>query len=150
METLRNVWDVLPRAATQGDVSINNLVDTGRELILFDYNNAGDKVLVSDMVLEGLHTAYEMDLPDDTPLENPQNLFRAFCDGYRSERILTEAEKKTAWDIYVLYDSLWFTKIVYSPGSFESLLKYADIQGANAKLREMLSVLERGDDGRFA
>ena len=149
MSALRDVWDTLPCAATQGDISINNLVDTGEDLILFDYNNAGDEVLVSDMVLEGLLTAYEMNLPEDAPQEVPQRLFLSFWEGYRSVRSLTQEERKTAWDIYVLYDSLWFTKIVYKPDSLEQLLKNGDVSRANIRLRKMLADLERQNDGRF-
>ena len=150
MDALRSVWSRLPVAATQGDISINNLVDTGETLIVFDYNNAGDEVLVSDMVLEGLLTAYEMDLPENTPPEVPQQLFLAFEQGYRFVRPLNGDEQKAAWEIYVLYDSLWFTKIVYSEQSVQKLLEREDTDGVNRKLRAMLSDLLREDDGRFS
>ena len=140
---LRTVWEGLPRAATQGDISINNLVDTGDELIVFDFNNAGDETLVSDLVLEGLLTAYEMDLPEGTPPEVPQQLFRAFIRGYRSVRALSDAECAAAWTIYVLYDSLWFTKILYNDDSVQGHLQRGDAEGANRKLKEMLHDLQR-------
>ncbi len=143
MNELRTVWDSLPRAATQGDISINNLVDTGDGLIVFDFNNAGDETLVSDMVLEGLLTAYEMDLPEDTPPEAPQRLFGAFVRGYRSVRALSDAERAAAWMIYVLYDSLWFTKILYNENSVQGYLQRGDTDGANRKLQEMLHALNR-------
>ena len=149
MNYLREVWNKLPRAATQGDISINNLVDLGDSLAVFDYNNAGDEVLVSDMVLEGLLTAYEMDLPVNTREEVPQRLFMAFWEGYRSKRQLTEEEEETAWVIYVLYDSLWFTKIVYNENSLEKMLEAGDADGANRKLSRILADLERENDGRF-
>lgn len=39
LEVIRAVWDTLPKAAVQGDISINNLVYGEKELTVFDYNN---------------------------------------------------------------------------------------------------------------
>ncbi len=53
------VWDSLPHAACQGDLSLGNLGCTAEgDLIIFDYNIAGEAVMVSDMILEGV-----IDLP---------------------------------------------------------------------------------------
>ena len=64
---IRGDWEKLPKAAVQGDISINNLAHGKDGLIVFDYNNAGDEVQVCDLVMEGLLTAYEMELPDGIP-----------------------------------------------------------------------------------
>lgn len=142
-------WDTLPKSAVQGDISINNLIDTPDGLLVFDYNNAGDVVLVSDLVLEGLLTAYEMDLEDGVPASTRERLFPAFLNGYLSVRELTEAEQRIGWEIYTLYHALWFTRIVYNEDSLEKLLERGDLEGANALLRRILDDITEPDDGRF-
>lgn len=149
MDAIRSFWDTLPRAATQGDISINNLADTPNGLLVFDYNNAGDEVLVSDLVLEGLLTAYEMDLPNGVQRSERERLFPAFLEGYCTVRKLTDAERRAAWEIYALYDSLWFTKILHNDESLEKLTERGDVERANALLGQMERDLTRKDTGLF-
>ena len=149
LERIRALWETLPKSAVQGDISINNLVSGPDGLIVFDYNNAGDEVLVSDLVMEGLLTAYEMDLPAGADAAAREALFPAFLRGYCSVRSLSEAEAAAAWEIYAMYHSLWFTRIVYNEGSLEQRLKREDFAGANALLRQMLADMTEPDDGRF-
>lgn len=142
-------WDTLPKSAVQGDISVNNLIDTPDGLLVFDYNNAGDVVLVSDLVLEGLLTAYEMDLPNGVPASARERLFPAFLNGYLSVRQLTEAEQRVGWEIYSLYHALWFTRIVYNEDSLEQQIERGDLDGANAQLYRILADITEPDDGRF-
>lgn len=149
LQRLRAVWETLPKAAVQGDISINNLVRSEEGLIVFDYNNAGDEVLVSDLVMEGLLTAYEMDLPSDVPVSYREKLFPKLLKGYLSVRHLSEAESRAAWDIYTLYHGLWFTRITYNQGSLEKLVKNGDYDAANLLLNQILADMTEADDGRF-
>lgn len=149
LERIRALWETLPKSAVQGDISINNLVSGPDGLIVFDYNNAGDEVLVSDLVMEGLLTAYEMDLPAGVDAAAREALFPAFLRGYLSVRSLSEAEAAAAWEIYTMYHSLWFTRIVYNEDSLDKLLKRDDFAGANALLERMLADMQEQDDGRF-
>lgn len=138
LERIRAVWDSLPKAAVQGDISINNLVHGEDGLIVFDYNNAGDEVLISDLVMEGLLTAYEMELPDGTPVSYREQIFPALLKGYLSVRPLSEAESAAAWEVYTLYHGLWFTRIVYNDDSLGLLVKNGDYDAANQLLQRML------------
>ncbi len=149
LERIRAVWETLPKAAVQGDISINNLVHSEDGLIVFDYNNAGDEVLISDFVMEGLLTAYEMELPDGTPASCREQLFPALLNGYLSVRSLSEAERKTAWEVYTLYHGLWFNRIVYNEDSLDSLVKKGNYEAANRLLKQMLTDMQEVDDGRF-
>ncbi len=149
LERIRAVWESLPKAAVQGDISINNLVLDHDGLIVFDYNNAGDEVLISDLVMEGLLTAYEMDLPEGMPESYREQLFPAFLKGYLSVRPLSEAEADTAWEVYTLYHGLWFTRILYRDTSLDSLVKTGDWENANRLLEKMLTNMQEADDGRF-
>ena len=149
LEAIRAVWDTLPKAAVQGDISINNLVYNEEELIVFDYNNAGDEVLISDLVMEGLLTAYEMDLPDGTDPVCREQLFPALLRGYLSVRRLSREEAATAWLAYTLYHALWFSRIVYNEDSLQKLIQKEDYASANRLLRQMLVDMTEQDDGRF-
>ena len=149
LERIRAIWETLPKAAVQGDISINNLVHDEKGLIVFDYNNAGDEVLISDLVMEGLLTAYEMDLAEGIPASYREQLFPALLKGYLSVRALSEAECTAAWEVYTLYHGLWFTRIVYYDDSLDSLVKKGDYDGANRLLMKMLTDMQESDDGRF-
>lgn len=149
LEVIRAVWDTLPKAAVQGDISINNLVYGEKELTVFDYNNAGDEVLISDLVLEGLLTAYEMDIPEGTDPCYREQIFPTLLKGYLSIRELSQEEVDVAWIIYTLYHSLWFSRIVYSDGSLEQLVNNKDYTSANHLLEQMLSDMIEVDDSRF-
>ena len=149
LSLLRSMWEDLPKAATQGDISINNLVWDNNELTMFDYNNAGDEVLVSDLVLEGLLTAYEMDLADGTPPEYRKQLFPALLRGYLSIRKLSDAECVAAWEIYTLYNGLWFSKVLYNENSLDKLVSAERYDEANRLLAQMLTDITEQDDGRF-
>lgn len=149
LAVLRSVWDRLPKAAVQGDISINNLTYAGEKLTVFDYNNAGDEVLVSDLVMEGLLTAYEMDLPAGTDPDCRELLFPALLDGYLSRRKLSEEEAETAWIIYTLYHALWFTRIVYNENSLGKFVEREEYEAANRLLLQMLADMTESNDGRF-
>ncbi len=149
LAAIRSVWDKLPKAAVQGDISINNLVYGKDVLTVFDYNNAGDVVLVSDLVLEGLLTAYEMDLPKGIDQSVREQFFPALLKGYLSVRQLSEEEAEVAWNVYTLYHSLWFSRIKYNEDSLEKLVKNEDYLSANRLLTQMLTDMTENDDGRF-
>lgn len=149
LEAIRAIWDRLPKAAVQGDISINNLVHGEDGLIVFDYNNAGDEVLISDLVMEGLLTAYEMDLPEGADERSREQLFPALLNGYLSIRELSAEEAGAAWNIYTLYHSLWFSKVVYNENSLEKLVKKEDYAAANQLLSQMLADMTESDDGWF-
>ncbi len=155
MAHLREIWDTLPRAATQGDISICNLSKTEKGLAVFDYNHAGDDVLVSDLVLEGLLTANEMDLPPNETEEYRKALFPAFLEGYLSVRRLSEAESNAAWEIYTIYNTIWFSKIIcfsntaHGESSLMSLVEAGKYDAANILIKEMLVGITAKNDGRF-
>lgn len=149
LAAIREIWERLPKAAVQGDISVNNLVYGDKDLKVFDYNNAGDEVLISDLVMEGLLTAYEMDIPEGSDPLCREQFFPALLRGYLSVRKLSEDEANTAWTVYTLYHSLWFTRIVYNEDSLEKLVEREDYDSANKLLSRMLADLTEIDDGRF-
>lgn len=134
LNRIKSVWNTLPKCAVQGDISINNLTYKDSKLGIFDYNIAGDEVLVGDMILEGLLTAYEMDLGDTLTASERPELFKCFVKGYLSERILTEAEYSIAQDIYAICNALWFTRILYNENSLIKMLERKEYDNANKLL----------------
>ncbi|MBQ2775814.1 MAG: hypothetical protein IJF40_08015 [Clostridia bacterium] len=150
LERIRKEWDTLPKSAVQGDISVNNLVLDTDGLTVFDYNNAGDEVLVSDLILEGLLTAYEMDLPDGVPESYREEIFPAFLKGYLSVRPLSDSERDIAWDIYTLYHGLWFSRVLHRDDCLEALVKKHNYEAANKLLHKMLTDMTESNNGMFA
>jgi len=99
--------------------------------------------------MEGLLTAYEMDLPEGSDQSCREQFFPAMLNGYLSIRRLSEEEANTAWTVYTLYHSLWFTRVVYNDNSLEKLVEKKDYLSANRLLTQMLRDMTESDDGRF-
>lgn len=150
MARLSEKWPTLPVCAVQGDVSINNLHLGSNGLVIFDFNNAGDVVPVSDAILEGLLTAYEMDLAAGLDDTDRPGLFLAFIQGYRTVRAFTPEELGAAWDIYTLYNGLWFTRITYAENSLEELLRRGEYGQANHLLSSIHADLTEADSSLFS
>jgi len=141
LEKIKLSWSKLPRYATQGDVSINNLSYVGEEIGIFDYNIAGDETLVGDMVLEGLLTANEMDLSNGLTDKNRKELFECFLKGYINERPLTDDEKDILGEIYSISSALWFTKIKHNENSLKKLVERNDYGKVDLLLKEIYDTL---------
>lgn len=150
LENIRVHWNTLPRFATQGDISINNLTYVGDAIGIFDYNIAGDETLVGDMVLEGLLLAYEMDLSHGLTDNDRAILFQHFIQGYLTERPLTVDEKTVFSDIYSIAFAFWFTKIKYNENSLEKLIECNEEEKVRRLLQEIYTILERNDFDNIA
>ncbi|MCI8387022.1 MAG: hypothetical protein HFE63_00960 [Clostridiales bacterium] len=132
----KHVWDRLPMCAVQGDISINNLTYQNGKLMVFDYNNAGDVTLISDMILEGLLTANEAEeseLAEGLTIADRPKIFQSFIDGYCKICPLTHDERIAACELYPAYSALWFSRIMSCNGRFKDSLE---------------AVMERGDTER--
>ncbi|WP_339249944.1 hypothetical protein NSQ43_10420 [Sporosarcina sp. FSL W8-0480] len=143
LETVKLAWNRLPRFATQGDISINNLSYIEGDIGIYDYNIAGDETLVGDMVLEGLLTACEMDLADGLTDNDRKELFIYFYKGYITERPLSDDEKGVLSDIYSLSSALWFTKIKHNDSSLENLVECEAFDKVERLLEEIYAVLHK-------
>lgn len=143
LEKIKSSWAKLPRYATQGDISINNLSFVGENIGIFDYNIAGDETLVGDMVLEGLLTANEMDLSNGLTDKDHTELFKCFYMGYIKERHLTDDEKNIFSDIYSISSALWFTKIKYNENSLTKLVERNEYDKVDLILQEIFDTLNK-------
>lgn len=142
-ERVRKVWDRLPRFATQGDISINNLSMIDGNLGIFDYNIAGDETLIGDMVLEGLLTANEMELAEGVTDNDRIELFRRFVEGYQTKRSLSNDEINVFGDIYAISSAFWFTKIKYNENALEKLVERKETDQVGKLLEGIYSELSR-------
>ncbi|MCM3784935.1 hypothetical protein M3231_18355 [Neobacillus mesonae] len=141
MDKIKEKWPDLPRYATQGDYSINNLTMKDGVMGIFDYNIAGDETLAGDMVVEGLLIANEMDLAPGLCASDRPRLFEAFYKGYIKVRQLSNLEQEVVNDIYAVAASMWFTKIRYEEDSLEFLVERKETEKIESILDEMLKTL---------
>ena len=127
----------LPVCAVQGDLS--NLFLNQKGLGVFDFNNCGDVHPVSDLVLEGLMLARQMDYEKPWTPELGERLFASFLQGYQRSRALGDAEKQIIPDIYALGCSLYMMQVKWGPDPLYHLLESGNITQAEQLLESMLA-----------
>lgn len=128
--------------ATQGDVSINNLVNSKDYLGVFDFNNAGDCYLISDAILEGILIAQEMIDEEEFTEEKATALYDKYWSGYTEARELNSVEEEVKHDIYILAMAMWMTRIVYRENSLDSLIRAKKFKEAEILLENILVLLK--------
>lgn len=134
--------DKLPRYATQGDYSTNNLTFENKEIGVFDYNISGDEFLINDMVIEGLFVAKVMDLDKGLNDKDRDMLFRLFADTYRGFRELNIYEAKVMNDIYAVVVPFWWSRIIFEEeGSLAYIIKNKNREALKEFLNETYSIL---------
>lgn len=134
--------DKLPRYATQGDYSTNNLTFENKEIGVFDYNISGDEFLINDMVIEGLFVAKVMDLDKGLNDKDRDMLFRLFVDTYRGFRELNIYEAKVMNDIYAVVVPFWWSRIIFEEeGSLSYIIKNKNRKALKEFLNETYSIL---------
>lgn len=139
---LERLWGKLPRYATQGDYSINNLTHVNGAVGIFDYNISGDEVLVSDMIIEGLFISKEMDLKEGLAEEDREGLFQSFVKIYMQNRKLCQYELRVLNDIYAVVVPFWWTRIIFDKeNSLIKLVNDRNIDKVNAFLEKTYNML---------
>lgn len=145
LSRLKNIWPKLPKYATQGDYSINNLV-YGNDKIegIFDYNIAGDEVLVSDMIIEGLLVSYEMDIDNLLTHDDKDRMFKIFVRKYMECRELNQDELNIMNDIYAVVFPFWWTRIIYDEeNSLKKHLSDSNVEKVNEFLDDTYKLLKQ-------
>lgn len=145
LSRLKDIWYKLPKYATQGDYSINNLVyDNGKIEGIFDYNISGDEVLVSDMIIEGLLVSYEMDLDNSLTDNHKDEIFKVFVRKYMECRKLNQYELNVMDDIYAVVFPFWWTRIIFDKeNSLEKHLNDNNLEKVNEFLKESYRLLKQ-------
>jgi Ser/Thr protein kinase RdoA (MazF antagonist) len=113
LENVKKIWTQLPKSAVQGDIySCNNLAIVEDELAVYDFNLAGDEVLMGDFFLCWFRTIYDERIESDLKLLNENEMWKTFLTNYEKERPFTEIEKKYMPDVYALLGTVYFTKMM--------------------------------------
>ncbi|AWE07828.1 hypothetical protein DCE79_10720 [Lysinibacillus sp. 2017] len=87
---LVTLWPSLPKAATQGDFCYYNMrFDNERMVALFDFNLAGDEVLVNECVAVGIYSCWHVPYTGQLPSDER---FQLFMEYYKKVRPLTDEE----------------------------------------------------------
>ena len=87
---LLTMWPLLPKAATQGDFCYYNMrFDHERMVALFDFNLAGDEVLLNECVAVGIYSCWHVPYTGQLPSDER---FQLFMEHYRMVRPLTDQE----------------------------------------------------------
>ncbi|MFC5602100.1 phosphotransferase enzyme family protein [Sporosarcina koreensis] len=88
--TLKEAWNLLPLGPVQGDFCPYNLLFQQDKIsTVFDYNIAGDEVLINECIGVGIFLAWHHDFEGD---EAPEERFDAYIEAYTSERPLSNRE----------------------------------------------------------
>jgi Ser/Thr protein kinase RdoA (MazF antagonist) len=110
---LKSAWTKLPRAAVQGDIySCNNLAWKNGRLAVFDFNLAGDEVLIGDLLLCWFRTVFDERIKQDLEKVDLKKMWNIFLGEYHKRRKLMDIERKVFSDIYAILGVLHFTKLL--------------------------------------
>lgn len=107
-----------PRFAVQGDISDCNLyaADSG-DIGVFDFNRAGDNILLCDAVMQAVFESRLMVYPDEREADFEEKILSAFWAGYGSVRKFSREEQQWIPDLYALIDSFWTPEIRWNEDS---------------------------------
>lgn len=113
LEIIKKVWTTLPRAAVQGDIySCNNLAVRDGRLVVYDFNLAGDEVLIGDILQCWFRTIFDEKIEKDLSRLSRGDLWSVFIRAYQEERRLTDIEKKYFPDVYAILGTVYYTKLL--------------------------------------
>lgn len=128
---LEDVWSELPTAATQGDFCHYNMLFDEQQRIngIFDFNLAGDEVLLNECVAVGVYLCWHVDYQGE--LSSTQR-FQQFMQAYEKQRALNVLEKKMIPALFAIIRAFRYDRV-------ENGIKNSDAKGAF--LNETLEIL---------
>jgi len=89
---LKKVWNSLPSGPVQGDLCPYNLLFQQDKIsTVFDYNIAGDEVLLNECIGVAVFLAWHYDFEGK---ETPEERYEAYIDAYETERPLSDRERE--------------------------------------------------------
>lgn len=113
LQTIRELWGYLPKATVHGDLSlINNLVCNKNELGIIDFNNAGDEVLIGDLLITWYSSIYDFRFVNLVSKNELPNIKKAFFENYLSVRKPTVDEIKIFDKLSNFLNGVYFTRFV--------------------------------------
>lgn len=113
LAVIKRIWSKLPRAAVQGDIySCNNIAEKDGTLVVYDFNLAGDEVLIGDILQCWFRTIFDKKIEDDLALLSQDEMWSEFILAYQSQRTLTNIEKKYFPDVYAILGVVYYSKLM--------------------------------------
>ncbi len=106
---LKKLWNTLPSGPIQGDLCPYNLLFQGYHISgVFDYNIAGDEVLINECIGVAVFLAWHYDF-DGT--ETPEERYHAYIDAYTSERPLSNREMEMVPHLFAIIRAFRYDRI---------------------------------------
>lgn len=113
LAVIKRIWTELPRAAVQGDIySCNNIAEKDGTLVIYDFNLAGDEVLIGDILQCWFRTIFDEKMKEDLALLSQDKMWSEFILAYQSQRRLTDIERKYFSDVYAILGTVYYSKLV--------------------------------------
>lgn len=110
---IKKVWPLLPRGAVQADIySCNNIAVRNGGLAVYDFNLAGDEVLIGDILQCWFRTIFDEKIEEDIRMLSIDKMWSVFIKAYQKERKLTDMEKKHLPDVYAILGTVYYTKLL--------------------------------------
>ncbi|WP_042471845.1 phosphotransferase enzyme family protein [Bacillus ndiopicus] len=109
-QQLAAVWQELPMAATQGDFCYYNMLFNEQQQIsgIFDFNLAGDEVLVNEYVAVGVYLCWSVDYQGE---QSPTQRFQRFMQAYEEQRALNSLEKTAIPALFAIIRAFRYDRV---------------------------------------
>lgn len=134
-DKLEKNWPALPMAATQGDFCPYNMLfdDTGNIAGIFDFNLAGDEVLVNECIAVGVYVSWHIEYVGEL---DPAERFEQFIAGYTEERAFTDLEIEVIPPLFSIIRAFRYDRVDEG---------IEDAANKTAFMDETLNLLKSGD-----
>lgn len=106
---MKEAWNSLPSGPVQGDFCPYNLLFNQDEIsAVFDYNIAGDEVLINECIGVAVFLAWHHDFEGN---ETPEERYEAYIDAYEAERPLSDREKEIIPHLFAIIRAFRYDRI---------------------------------------
>ncbi len=106
---LKEVWSSLPAGPVQGDLCPYNLLFQQDKIsAVFDYDIAGDEVLLNECIGVAVFLAWHYDFEGQ---ETPEERYEAYIDAYTLERPLSDHEKEMIPHLFAIIRAFRYDRI---------------------------------------
>lgn len=136
INTVSKFWSTLPKTAVHGDLGImNNFSKTKEGIILFDFDMAGDEVVLGELFTTWFGSAYMIKFKTNCKEDVLLKGWEYFIHGYTKVRNFTKLEKQHYYESAELFESLYCCRYA------KSCLKIGNYQEAEIALYDMKKIL---------
>ncbi len=106
---LKEVWSSLPSGPVQGDLCPYNLLFQQDEIsAVFDYDIAGDEVLLNECIGVAVFLAWHHDFEGT---ETPEEHYHAYIEAYEAERPLSDGEREMIPHLFAIIRAFRYDRI---------------------------------------